>query len=146
VEGRLIFRPRSWYPGINLRLSLPLSRLFTRASLNFASNAGEFGLTIIRYAILVTLAIASLCAMISASADSGQRFLVDAGQGGAAASQDFFLWMLAGIAIVTSLSLCRFVVFGIPTLLGGWYASNKQWLGTLLLGALIWGVFYLMKG
>lgn len=103
-------------------------------------------MTIMRYAILVTLAIASLCAMITASADSGQRFLVDAGQGGAAASQDFFLWLLAGIAIVTSLSLFRFVVFGIPTLLGGWYASNKQWLGTLLLAALIWGVFYLMKG
>ena len=51
-----------------------------------------------------------------------------------------------GIAVVTSLSLCRFVVFGIPTLLGGWYTSNKQWLGTLLLGALIWGAFYLMKG
>ena len=102
-------------------------------------------MTIMRYAILITLAIASLCAVLSASADSGQRFLVDAGQG-AAASQDFFLWVLAGIAVVTSLSLCRFVVFGIPTLLGGWYTSNKQWLGTLLLGALIWGAFYLMKG
>jgi hypothetical protein len=103
-------------------------------------------MTIMRYAILVTLAIASLCAMITAGADSGQRFLVNAGQSGGAASQDFFLWTLAGIAIVTSLSLCRFLMFGIPTLLGGWYASNKQWLGTLLLGSLIWGVFYLMKG
>jgi hypothetical protein len=102
-------------------------------------------MTIMRYAILVTLAIASLWAVLSESADSGQRFLVDAGQG-AAASQDFFLWMLAGIAVVTSLSLCRFVVFGIPTLLGGWYTSNKPWLGTLLLGALILGAFYLMKG
>jgi hypothetical protein len=105
----------------------------------------SFGMTIMRYAILVTLAVASLCAVISASADSGQRFLVDAGQG-AAGSQDFFLWMLAGIAVVTSLSLCRFVVFGIPTLLGGWYTSNKQWLYTLMLGALVWGVFYLMTG
>ena len=102
-------------------------------------------MTIMRYAILVTLAIASLCAVLSASADSGQRFLVDAGQG-AAASQDFFLCVLAGIAVVTSLSLCRFVVFGIPTLLGGWYASNKQWLGTLLILVLMWGAFYLMKG
>jgi hypothetical protein len=101
-------------------------------------------MTIMRYAILVTLAVASLCAVISASADSGQRFLVDAGEGGA--SQDLFLWMLAGIAIVTSLSLCRFVVFGIPTLLSGWYTTNKQWLGTLLLVVLMWGVFYLMKG
>jgi len=102
-------------------------------------------MTTMRYAILVTLAIASLSAVISASADSGQRFLVDAGQS-PAGPQDFFLWMLAGIAIVTCLSLCRFVVFGIPTLLGGWYTSNKQWLYTLMLGALIWGVFYLMNG
>jgi hypothetical protein len=103
-------------------------------------------MTIMRYAILIALAIASLCAVITASADSGQRFLVDAGQSGAASSQNIVLWMLAGVAIVTSLSLCRFVVFGIPTLLGGWYTSNKQWLGTLLLLALMSGAFYLIQG
>ena len=43
-------------------------------------------MTIMRYAILITLAIASLCAMVSAGADNGQRFLVDAGQSGAVAS------------------------------------------------------------
>jgi hypothetical protein len=102
-------------------------------------------MTIMRYAILITLAIASLCAMVSAGADNGQRFLVDAGQG-AATPQNFFLWLLAGIAVLTTLSLCRFVVFGIPTLLGDWYANNKQWLGTLLLLALMSGAFYLMKG
>jgi len=100
-------------------------------------------MTIMRYAILVTLTVASLSAVITASADSGQRFLVDAGQG-TAGPQDLFLWMLAGIALVTSLSLCRFVVFGIPTLLGGWFTSNKQWLYTALLGAMIWGAYYLM--
>jgi hypothetical protein len=98
---------------------------------------------IMRYAIPVTLAITSLSAMMSASADSGQSFLVDAGQG-AAAPQDFFLWMLAGIALVTSLSLGRFVAFGIPTLLAGWYASNKQWLYTLIFAAIAWGMLYLM--
>jgi len=102
-------------------------------------------MTIMRYAILITLAIASLCAIVSAGADNGQRFLVDAGQG-AATPQNFFLWLLAGIAVLTTLSLCRFVVFGIPTLLGDWYANNKQWLGTLLLLALMSGAFYLMKG
>jgi len=102
-------------------------------------------MTIMRYAILITLAIASLCAMVSAGADNGQRFLVDAGQG-VATPQNFFLWVLAGIAVLTTLSLCRFVVFGIPTLLGDWYANNKQWLGTLLLLALMSGAFYLMKG
>jgi len=103
-------------------------------------------MTIMRYAILVTLAIASLCAMISAGADNGQRFLVDAGQSGALASQEVFLWMLGGIAVITTLSLCHFVVFGIPSLVGGWYASNKQWLGALVILLLMWGAFTLMKG
>ena len=76
-------------------------------------------MTIMRYAILITLAIASLCAMVSAGADNGQRFLVDAGQSGAVASHEVFLWMLGGIAVVTTLSLWHFVVFGIPSLLGG---------------------------
>ena len=106
----------------------------------------ESGRKIRSYSILTTLARASLCAMVSAGADNGQRFLVDAGQSGAVASQEVFLWMLGGIAIVTTLSLCHFVVFGIPSLLGGWYTSNKQWLGTLLLLILMWGAFYLMKG
>lgn len=100
-------------------------------------------MTILRYAIPATLTVASLCVLISASAESGQSFLVDAGQG-AGAPQDFFLWMLAAIALVTSLSLYRFVAFGIPTLLAGWYASNKQWLYTLLFGSVILGVLYLM--
>jgi hypothetical protein len=100
-------------------------------------------MTIMRYAILLTITVASLCALISVSADSGERILVDAGQGGAD-PKDLFLWMLAGIALVTSLSLCRFVVFGIPLMLGGWYANNKQWLCILLLGGLIWGVLHLM--
>ena len=101
-------------------------------------------MTIMRYAILITLAIASLCAMVSAGADNGQRFLVDAGQSGAVASHEIFLWMLGGIAVVTTLSLWHFVVFGIPSLLGGWYTSNKQWLGFMLLAGLIWGVYHLM--
>jgi hypothetical protein len=100
-------------------------------------------MTIMRYAIFLTLAAASLCALISVSADSGERFLVDAGQSGAD-PKDLFLWMLGGVAVVTSLSLCRFVVFGIPSMLGGWYSSNKQWLGILLLSGLMWGVWHLM--
>ena len=100
-------------------------------------------MTIMRYAILVTLTVASLCVLMSVSAESGESFLVDAGHG-VAAPQDFYLWMLAGIALITSVSLYRFVAFGIPTLLAGWYASNKQWLYTLLLAGAIWGVFYWM--
>lgn len=101
-------------------------------------------MTIMRYAILVALTVASLSVVMDASAETGQSFLVDAGQGAAAAPQDFYLWMLAGIALSTSVSLYRFVAFGIPTLMAGWYASNKQWLYTLLFAAMIWGVFYWM--
>ena len=100
-------------------------------------------MTIMRYAILLMLAVAAFCALISVSADSGERILVDAGQS-SGDPKDLFLWLLGGIALVTSLSLCRFVVFGIPSMLGGWYASNKQWLGILLLSGLIWGVWHLM--
>jgi hypothetical protein len=92
-------------------------------------------MTIMRYAVPVTLIVAALCAMMSGSAGSGQSYLVDAGAG---APQDFFLWVLAGIALISTLSLYRFVAFGIPTLLAGWYASNKQWLYALLFVALIW--------
>ena len=102
-------------------------------------------MTIMRYAILSALAVAALGAVVNTSADSGQRFLVDAGQGGGDPSNLAF-WLLAGVAVLTSLSLCRFVVFGIPSMLGGWYQTNRQWLYTLLLGALIWGLFYVMRG
>jgi hypothetical protein len=100
-------------------------------------------MTFRRYAILVTLTAMSLCAAVEAAAETAERFLVDAGQGPAGA-QDFYLWMLAAIALITSVSLGRFVLFGVPTLVSGWYASNKQWLYTLLFAGMIWGVFYWM--
>lgn len=102
-------------------------------------------MTVMRYAILIALAAAGICAVISAGAESGERFLVDAGQGGSN-PQSVALWLLAGIALITSFSLCRFVVFGIPSMLGTWYQTNRQWLYTILLGGLIWGVFYLLRG
>ena len=80
--------------------------------------------------------------MVNASADSGQRFLVDAGQSGAVAPRRSSCGCSAASRSSPALSLYRFVAFGIPTLLGGWYASNKQWLGTLLILILMWGVFY----
>jgi hypothetical protein len=30
--------------------------------------------------------------------------------------------------------------------LGNWYQTNRQWLYTVLLGGLIWGVFYFLRG
>jgi hypothetical protein len=102
-------------------------------------------MTVMRYAMIIALAAAGICAVVSAGAESGERFLVDAGQGGTD-PQHIALWLLAAIALVTSLSLCRFVVFGIPSMLGSWYQTNRQWLYTILIGGLIWGVFYFLRG
>ena len=102
-------------------------------------------MTVTRYVILIALAAAAIWAVVNAGAENGERFLVDAGQGGTD-PQHLALWLLAGIALVTSLSLGRFVVFGIPSMLGNWYQTNRQWLYTLLLGGLIWGVFYFLRG
>jgi hypothetical protein len=102
-------------------------------------------MTVTRYAILIALAAAAIWAVVNAGAETGERFLVDAGQGGTS-PQHLALWLLAGIAFVTTLSLGRFVVFGIPSMLGNWYQTNRQWLYTLLLGGLIWGVFYFLRG
>jgi len=102
-------------------------------------------MTVTRYVILIALAAAAIWAVISTGAETGERFLVDAGQGGTDA-QHLALWLLAGIALITSLSLGRFVFFGIPSMLGNWYQTNRQWLYTIMLGGLIWGVFYLLRG
>ena len=100
-------------------------------------------MTIRRYAILITATIASLSAAIEACAETGRSFLVDAGQG-AAPPQDFYLWVLAGVALITSVSLYRFVVSGIPALFAEWYAGNKSWLYTLVFLAMMWGALVWM--
>jgi hypothetical protein len=102
-------------------------------------------MTMMRYAILIAFAVAGISAVVSTGADQGRRFLVDAGQGGSD-PQSLALWLLAGLALITTLSLGRFVVFRIPSMLGSWYQTNRQWLYTLLLGGLIWGVFYFLRG
>jgi hypothetical protein len=102
-------------------------------------------MTVTRYVILIALAAAAIWGVVNAGAETGERFLVDAGHGGTD-PQHLALWVLAGIALITSLSLGRFVVFGIPSMLGNWYQTNRQWLYTLLLGGLIWCVFYFLRG
>jgi len=102
-------------------------------------------MTVTRYVILIALAAAGIWAVISAGAETGQRFLVDAGHGGTD-PQHIALWLLSGIALITGLSLGRFVFFGIPSMLGTWYQTNRQWLYTILLGGLIWGVLYVLRG
>ena len=68
--------------------------------------------------------------------------LVDAGQGGG--QSDVAFWLLASVATLITLSLCRFVIFGLPSMFGGWYQGNKQWIYMLACGGLLYAVFYLM--
>ena len=64
----------------------------------------------------------------------------------AANPNEIGFWLLGAIAVLTGFSLFRFVIFGIPTMLGGWYQSNKKsWLYTLMSGRRdSAGMFYLM--
>jgi hypothetical protein len=36
------------------------------------------------------------------------------------------------------------VIFGLPSMVDGWYQERKQWIYLLACGGLIYGVFYLM--
>ena len=97
---------------------------------------------VIRYAMLAAMGAASVWAVITASADNGRYLLVDAGQGGN--QSDVVFWLLACVATLITLSLCRFVIFGLPSMFGGWYQEHKQWIYMLACGGLLYAVFYLM--
>jgi hypothetical protein len=103
---------------------------------------------IVRYAMLVALAAASVWALFDVSAARAPMFLVDAGQTGAVgppgAPGDIAFWLLASIATLITLSLGRFVFFGLPSMVDGWYQENKQWIYTIVGGGLLYVVFYLM--
>jgi hypothetical protein len=97
---------------------------------------------VIRYAMLVALGAASVWAVFNAGASDGQWLLVDAGQG--ASQTDVAFWLLASIATLIMLSLCHFVILGLPSMVDGWYQEHKNWIYTLVGGGLLYVVFYLM--
>jgi hypothetical protein len=97
---------------------------------------------VVRYAMLAAVGAASIWAVITASANHSQWLLVDAGQGGS--QGDVAFWLLAAIAALITLSLCRFVIFGLPSMFGSWYEQRKQWIYMIACGALLYGAFYLM--
>ena len=102
---------------------------------------------VMRYAFLVALAASSVWALFDVSATQAPMFLVDAGYTGAgpaSAPSDVVFWLLACIATLIAFSLCRFVVFGLPSMFGGWYQEHKQWIYMLVCGGLLYAVFYLM--
>jgi hypothetical protein len=102
---------------------------------------------VVRYAIMVGLAAASVRALFDASATQAPMLLVDAGHTAAApagAPSDIAFWLLAAIATLITLSLGRFVFFGLPSMVDGWYQEHKNWVYALIGGGLLYAVFYLM--
>jgi hypothetical protein len=102
---------------------------------------------VIRYAMLVALAGASVWALFDVSSTQAPMFLVDAAHTGAApvgAQSDIAFWLLAAIAILITLSLSRFVIFGLPSMIDGWVQERKHWIFTLIGGGLLYVVLYLM--
>lgn len=96
---------------------------------------------LIRYAMLVGAAAIAVWGAINLGTTDASMMLVDAGQ---APRTDLFLWVLGLVAALITLSLCRFVVFGLPSMMDGWYRDNKSWLFVAGGGGLIYGMFYLM--
>jgi hypothetical protein len=102
---------------------------------------------VVRYAILVALAAASVRALFDVGASQAPMLLVDAGYTAAApaaTTSDVAFWLLAAIATLITLSLGRFVFFGLPSMVDGWYQEHKNWIYTLIGGGLLYAVFYLM--
>jgi hypothetical protein len=97
---------------------------------------------LIRYAMLVALAASSVWCLIVVSKMSGSEMLLaDAGQSGTPVNVNF--WLLASVAMLIGLSLFRFLVFGLPGLVDACFKDTRTWTYLLVLGGLIYGVFYL---
>jgi hypothetical protein len=101
---------------------------------------------LVRYAMLVGVAAAAVWGAVNLGTNNAGMFLVDAGHTGSTAAppSNLSFWVLGLIAAFITLSLCRFVIFGLPSMVDDWYRDNKSWFYTLIIGALIYGYFYLM--
>jgi len=96
-----------------------------------------------RYAMLMGVAAAAVWGAVNLSTSNADVFLVDAAQTGSVGQSNASLWMLGAVAALITLSLLRFVIFGLPSMMDGWLQQNKSWLYTLVIGGVIYGVFYL---
>lgn len=97
---------------------------------------------LVRYAMLVALAASSIWGLIVVSKMSGtEMLLTNVGQSGTPVNVSF--WLLASVAMLITLSLFRFVVFGLPALVDACFKDTRTWSYLLVLGGLIYGVFYL---
>ena len=95
---------------------------------------------VLRYAFLLALGMASIFAFISATAVTGQMLI--AGSGHTVQNpEDMGVWVLAGMAVLTALSLFRFVFSGLPAMAKTWYQNNKDKLFTLIIAGVVCAVF-----
>ena len=102
---------------------------------------------VMRYATLVALAAASVWALFNVGATQAPMLLVDAGYTAAAptgAQSDIAFWLLASIAILITLSLFRFVLFGLPSMFFFFNDTATTEIYTLIGGGVLYAVFYLM--
>lgn len=97
---------------------------------------------LMRYAMLVVAAATAVWGAVNLGTSNANMMLVDAGQG--APQANLSLWVLGPVAAFITLSLGRFVIFGLPSMMDDWYRDNKSWLVLVGGGALIYGVFYLI--
>lgn len=97
---------------------------------------------LMRYAMLVGVAAAAVWGAINLGASNANVMLVDAGQG--LPQTNLSLWILGLVATFIAVSLGRFVIFGLPSMMDDWYRDNKSWLFVVVGGGLIYAAFYLM--
>jgi len=97
---------------------------------------------LMRYAMLVVAAATAVWGAVNLGTSNANMMLVDAGQG--APQSNLSLWVLGLVAGFITLSLGKFVTFGLPSMMDDWYRDNKSWLVLAGGGALIYGAFYLM--
>jgi len=95
-----------------------------------------------RYAMLVGVAAAAVWGALNLGSSNASMMLVDAGQG--APQTNVSLWVLGLVAAFITVSLGRFVIFGLPSMMDDWYRDNKSWLFLVIGGGLLYGAFYLM--
>ena len=98
---------------------------------------------LMRYAMLVGVVAAAVWGAVNLGTSNAGVFLVDAGQTGSVGQSNASLWILGAVAALVTLSLLRFVIFGLPSMMDGWFQQNKSWIYTLVIGSVIYGVFYL---
>ena len=96
---------------------------------------------LMRYAMLVGVAAAAVWGAMNLGSGNSNMILVDAAQG--VPQADLSIWVLGMIATFMVLSLCRVVVFGLPSMMDSWVRGNKSWLFVSGGGGLIYALLYL---